>query len=721
MEAWVVLLPLIGAMLAMPVGRLAGAKAAEYLTTGLLLGAAVIAWFIFFDVALGHNARTIELFTWISSGGFEARWAVRLDTLTAVMLVVVNSVSFLVHMYSMGYMKDYGEQSRFFAYLSLFTFAMLTLVTADNFLQLFFGWEGVGLASYLLIGFWFKKKSANDAAIKAFVVNRVGDFGFALGIMAIFYVFGSIQFDAVFDAVKNNAVVDPFGAVAAAPIQELRINFLDQDWHALTVIAVLLFIGAMGKSAQFMLHTWLPDAMEGPTPVSALIHAATMVTAGVFLVCRCSVIYEYAPNAAAMVTIVGAVTAFFAATVGLLQDDIKRVVAYSTCSQLGYMFFAAGVGAYGAAMFHLFTHAFFKALLFLGSGAVIIAMHHEQDMKKMGGVKDILPLTHILMVIGTIAITGVGIPGFYLSGTPIGTAGFVSKDVIIEGAFFAGEAGRAFGYFAFVMGLLAAVMTAFYSWRLIFLTFWGKSRAPEAVRKHPHAVPDTMMMPLIPLALGALAAGIVFYGDFVGKNKEAFWNGALYFGDTHHEEPVSEADHLNAEQLAALEGGHGGSHAAADTHHAAADDHGADEAHGDDHGEGGHHDIPVWVLWAPFLSMLIGALLAAFHYLRGDPLRPGMLREGGMIYEFLKNKWYFDEIYDFLLVKPALAIGRFLWIDGDGKTIDRVGPDGIASTVAASAKRIVKLQSGYLYHYAFAMLVGIAVIVTFILIRSGNG
>ena len=720
MEAWVVLLPLIGAMLAMPVGRLAGAKAAEYLTTGLLLGAAVIAWFIFFDVALGHNARTIELFTWISSGGFEARWAVRLDTLTAVMLVVVNSVSFLVHMYSMGYMKDYGEQSRFFAYLSLFTFAMLTLVTADNFLQLFFGWEGVGLASYLLIGFWFKKKSANDAAIKAFVVNRVGDFGFALGIMAIFYVFGSIQFDAVFDAVKNNAVVDPFGAVAAAPIQELRINFLDQDWHALTVIAVLLFIGAMGKSAQFILHTWLPDAMEGPTPVSALIHAATMVTAGVFLVCRCSVIYEYAPNAAAMVTVIGATTAFFAATVGLFQNDIKRVVAYSTCSQLGYMFFAAGVGAYDAAMFHLFTHAFFKALLFLGSGAVIIAMHHEQDMKKMGGVKDILPLTHILMVIGTIAITGVGIPGFYLSGTPIGTAGFVSKDVIIEGAFFAGEAGRAFGYFAFVMGLLAAVMTAFYSWRLIFLTFWGKSRAPEAVRKHPHAVPDTMMMPLIPLALGALAAGIVFYGDFVGKNKEAFWNGALYFGDTHHEEPVSEADHLNAEQLAALEGGHSGSHAA-DDHHAAADDHGADEAHGDDHGEGGHHDIPFWVLWAPFLSMLIGALLAAFHYLRGDPLRPGMLREGGMIYEFLKNKWYFDEIYDFLLVKPALAIGRFLWIDGDGKTIDRVGPDGIASTVAASAKRIVKLQSGYLYHYAFAMLVGIAVIVTFILIRSGNG
>jgi len=703
-EAFVVLLPLFGALLSMPVGRTFGPKASEYVTTGLMAAAAVLAWILFFDVAGGQNARTIELFTWIASGGFEAKWAVRLDTLSAVMLVVVNSVSFLVHTYSMGYMKDYGEQSRFFAYLSLFTFAMLTLVTADNFLQLFFGWEGVGLASYLLIGFWFKKKSANDAAIKAFIVNRVGDFGFALGIMAVFYVFGSIEFDAVFDAVRTNAVVDPFGAVAAAPIQELRINFLDQDWHALTVIAVLLFIGAMGKSAQFILHTWLPDAMEGPTPVSALIHAATMVTAGVFLVCRCSVLYEYAPNAAAMVTIVGAVTAFFAATVGLFQDDIKRVVAYSTCSQLGYMFFAAGVGAYGAAMFHLFTHAFFKALLFLGSGAVIIAMHHEQDMKKMGGVKDILPLTHILMVIGTIAITGVGIPKLYLFGAPFGTAGFVSKDMIIEGAWHAGHLGRAFGNFAFVMGLLAAVMTAFYSWRLIFLTFWGKSRAPESVRKHPHAVPDTMMWPLIPLAVGAIFAGMVFYGDFVGKEKEKFWNGALYFSETHHGEAEKGADDLNAEEVAKL-----------------VDDHGADEYAGEAKKKDKEDKIPTWVYWSPFIAMLIGALTAAFHYLRGDPLRPGLLRPGGMIYGFLKNKWYFDEIYDFLLVKPALAIGRFLWIDGDGKTIDAVGPDGIASTVASNAKRIVKLQSGYLYHYAFAMLIGIAVLVTFVLVRQGGG
>ncbi|NNE42542.1 MAG: NADH-quinone oxidoreductase subunit L [Marinicaulis sp.] len=707
MDPFVVLLPLFGAMLAMPVGRLFGARAAELVTTGLLLVAAVLAWILFFDVALGGNARTRELFTWISSGGFEANWSVRLDTLSAVMLVVINSVSFLVHMYSMGYMKDYGEQSRFFAYLSLFTFAMLTLVTADNFLQLFFGWEGVGLASYLLIGFWFKKKSANDAAIKAFVVNRVGDFGFALGIMCIFYVFGTIQFDEVFAAVASDATVVPYGQIAGDHIQSLTITFLGNDWHALTVIGVLLFIGAMGKSAQFFLHTWLPDAMEGPTPVSALIHAATMVTAGVFLVCRCSVIFEYAPNAAAMVTVVGAITAFFAATVGLLQDDIKKVVAYSTCSQLGYMFFAAGVGAYGAAMFHLFTHAFFKALLFLGSGAVIIGMHHEQNIKKMGGVKDLMPFTHILMIIGTIAITGVGIPGLYLFGAPFGTAGFVSKDMVIEGAFAAGEAGRAFGYFAFVMGLLAAAMTAFYSWRLIFLTFWGPSRAPEEVRKHPHEVPNTMMWPLVPLAIGALVAGMAFYPNFVGKKSDDFWNGALYVNEVHHEEAsdghaAAGDDHYEE---------------ANDNHGAATDEHTAEG----DHAEKGGHHVPTWVLWSPFLAMLIGTISAAAFYLRGDPLRPGLLREGGMIYAFLKNKWYFDEIYDFLLVRPALLFGRFLWKEGDGKTIDGVGPDGIAALVASSARKIVKVQSGYVYHYAFAMLVGIAIFVTMILIRAGGG
>ncbi|MBI1366499.1 MAG: NADH-quinone oxidoreductase subunit L [Alphaproteobacteria bacterium] len=698
MEPLVVLLPLFGALLAMPVGRMWGARASEIITTVLVGLAMIYAWVLFFDVAMGaQHARTIPLFTWIASGEMSASWSVRLDTLSAVMLVVVNSVSFLVHWYSMGYMKEYGETPRFFAYLSLFTFAMLCLVTSDNFLQLFFGWEGVGLASYLLIGFWFKKKSANDAAIKAFVVNRVGDFGFALGIFAILYVFGTVNFNDVFSAIAENAVVTPFGWDAGAPVKELSITFLGHQVHALTVIGCLLFVGAMGKSAQFLLHTWLPDAMEGPTPVSALIHAATMVTAGVFLVCRCSIIYENAPTAAALVTLVGAITAFFAASVGLLQDDIKKIVAYSTCSQLGYMFIAAGVGAYGAAMFHLFTHAFFKALLFLGSGAVIIGMHHEQDIKKMGGVKDLMPFTHLLMVIGTISITGVGVPGLLLFGAPFGASGFVSKDMIIESAFAAAGVGRAVAWFAYGSAIVAAVFTAFYSWRLIFLTFWGKSRAPEHVRKHPHHVPDSMMWPLVPLAIGALAAGMVFYNQFVGANAAHFWNGALYNAPAHAEEVVAAAPDGNA---AATE------HAAPIEHAAAAGEH--------------EHEPSLIVKWAPFLAMLIGFLAAALHYLRGDPLRRGALAPGGMIYAFLKNKWYFDEIYDFLLVKPALAFGRFLWVDGDQKTIDAVGPDGLAATVAAGARKIVKAQTGYIYHYAFAMLVGIAIFITYVLVRSGG-
>ena len=707
MEAFVVLLPLFGALFAMPVGRAFGARAAQYLTTGIMGLAAIYAWLLFFDVTpvFGGeaNARTIDLFTWVASGDFVASWSVRLDTLSAVMLIVVNSVSFLVHMYSIGYMKDYGEQPRFFAYLSLFTFAMLTLVTADNLLQLFFGWEGVGLASYLLIGFWFKKKSANDAAIKAFVVNRVGDFGFALGIMCIFYVFRSIEFDAILDAVRLNAEVVPFGQSAGAPIRDLTITFLGGQYHALTVIGFLLFIGAMGKSAQFLLHTWLPDAMEGPTPVSALIHAATMVTAGVFLVCRMSEIYEYAPNAAMVVTLVGGVTAFFAATVGLLQDDIKKIIAYSTCSQLGYMFFAAGVGAYDAAMFHLFTHAFFKALLFLGAGAVIIGMHHEQDIKKMGGVRDLMPFTHMLMLVGTLAITGFGVPSYYLFGAPLGFAGFVSKDVMIISAYEAALAGRPLGGFAMAIGVLAAAMTAFYSWRLIFLTFWGRSRAPEEIRKHPHAVPDAMMIPLVPLAIGALIAGMAFYGDFVGKTSETFWNGAL---------------HVSAEAH------HGADGYAEDGHGAAAKEEGAAEGAYGDASAGkpkDDHKTPLWVYMAPFVAMALGLLASAFHYLRGDPLRPGLLRPGGMIYGFLKNAWYFDKIYDVVIVRPALLFGRFLWKTGDGKTIDGVGPDGVAASVAAGARRIVKLQSGYVYHYAFAMLAGIALFVTFILLRAGGG
>ncbi|NWG92970.1 MAG: NADH-quinone oxidoreductase subunit L [Parvularculaceae bacterium] len=695
MEPFVVLLPLFGALLAMPLGRMAGARAAEVATTALVGAACVYAWALFFDVAVGGDARTISLFTWFQSGDFYADWAVRLDTLSAVMLVVVNTVSFLVHAYSIGYMHEDEGRPRFFAYLSLFTFAMLSLVTADNFMQLFFGWEGVGLASYLLIGFWFKKKSANDAAIKAFIVNRVGDFGFALGIFCVFYVFGSVRFDEVFGAVATNAVVTPWGAAEGAPIRELTITFLNWDFHALTVMSVLLFIGAMGKSAQFLLHTWLPDAMEGPTPVSALIHAATMVTAGVFLVCRCSVFYEYAPNAAALVTLVGAVTAFFAATVGLLQDDIKKIVAYSTCSQLGYMFFAAGVGAYGAAMFHLFTHAFFKALLFLGSGAVIHGLHHEQDIKKMGGVQALLPLTSLLMVIGTLSITGVGVPGVKIGDMPLGFAGFVSKDMILESAYAAGEAGKTFGALAFALGLAAAACTAFYSWRLVFLTFYGPTRVPEDVRKHPHEVPAIMHAPLIVLATGAVFAGMAFYSDFVGSNAERFWNGALYSAVEHAPPP------MNA--------------------HAAEVVHGAPSTPDEDAAHGGEHEFPVWVLWAPFLAMVAGFVAAYFQYMRGDPLRRGLLRPGGMVYEFLKNKWYFDEIYDFLFVKPALALGRFLWLDGDGRTIDGVGPDGIAGAVAAGARRIVRVQTGYMYHYAFVMLVGIAALVTFIIFRLGGG
>ncbi len=712
MEPFVVLLPLFGALLAMPAGKLVSARFAELLTTGLVGLAAIYSWYLFIDIGLGHNARDAAvLFTWIASGNFVAEWAVRLDTMTALMLVVVNTVSFLVHFYSIGYMHDDKSRPRFFAYLSLFTFAMLTLVTADNFIQLFFGWEAVGLASYLLIGFYHHKKSANDAAIKAFVVNRVGDFGFALGIMAIYFVFGSVEFDSVFDAIRTDAVVTPFAFSEGGNIRDLSINFLGSDVHALTLIGVLLFIGAMGKSAQFILHTWLPDAMEGPTPVSALIHAATMVTAGVFLVCRCSVIYEYAPTAAAMVTFVGASTAFFAATVGLLQDDIKKVIAYSTCSQLGYMFFAAGLGAYGAAMFHLFTHAFFKALLFLCAGSVIHAMHHEQDMKKYGGLRGVQPYTYVMMFIGTIAITGVGFPFLYdIAGFPVGTAGFASKDAIIESAYAAGEAGRAFGFYAFGMGLIAAVMTSFYSWRLMFLTFHGKPRAPEEVMKHPHSVPDWMLAPLAVLAVGALVAGMMFYPHFTGKKGDAFWDGAIYQSFGYES---SYADKETGDAYDAISG----DYAAAEEPYAD-EAYDGEKAHGGDHGG---HKLPTWVLYSPLVAMLIGLFGAWMHYMRGgDPLRPGLLKPGGVIHDFLKNKWYVDEVYRFLFLRPAQRLGRALWKGGDGRIIDGLGPDGISGLAGIGSRLIVKLQSGYIYHYAFAMLLGIALILFFVLTGGGQ-
>lgn len=740
MEAFVVLLPLFGALLVMPASRLAGVRFSQRMATWIMGLAAIFSWILFFDVAPvfgseGHP-RTILLFNWMTSGAFSADWAVRLDTLSVVMLVVVNSVSFLVHLYSTGYMQEYGEQPRFFAYLSLFTFAMLTLVTADNLLQLFFGWEGVGLASYLLIGFWYRKKSANDAAIKAFIVNRVGDFGFILGIMCVFFVFGSLRFDTIIDAVATNAVITLPGMETGAPVRALSVTFLGVSFHALTVIGLLLFVGAMGKSAQFFLHTWLPDAMEGPTPVSALIHAATMVTAGVFLVCRFSVIYEYAPQASTVITFVGALTAFFAATVGLLQDDIKKIIAYSTCSQLGYMFFAAGVGAYDAAMFHLFTHAFFKALLFLGAGSVIIGMHHEQNIKKMGGVKDFMPLTHLLMVCGTLAITGVGIPFLYLAGAPLGFAGFVSKDVIIVSAYEAAVAGRPLASLALVAGIVAAAFTAFYSWRLVFLVFRGSYRMKPEVRKNPHPVPDAMLVPLVPLAVGAIAAGMVFYNDFAGKGSSRFWGDALYldvpaggisYTDDHDGASVRDLS-AGADTRAAP--GHGGGVAVRDesaagygdavhSHEGSSPPSKGDEDH-HYHGPEDHHHEPAWVYIAPFAAMALGFFAAFAHYLRKDPLRPGLLRPGGILYGFLKNAWYFDRIYDFLFVRPVFFIGRFFWKTGDEATIDGAGPDGIASSVARGARRLVKLQSGYVYHYAFVMLAGIAVFLSYTLLGTGG-
>ncbi|MEM9840518.1 MAG: NADH-quinone oxidoreductase subunit L [Pseudomonadota bacterium] len=695
MQAFIVLLPLFGALLAVPLGRASGPRAAEVITSLLVSAAALIAWSTFFAVGWGEGETTIVLFEWIRSAEFVANWSVRVDALSATMMIVITTVSALVHWYSIGYMHDDPSRPRFFAYLSLFTFAMLSLVTADNLLQLFFGWEGVGVASYLLIGFWHHKKSANDAAIKAFVVNRVGDVGLALGIMACFFVFRSIDFDVILEAVRTDGMVTPFGAAEAVHLSELTLGFLDRQYAPVEIIAALLFIGAMGKSAQFLLHTWLPDAMEGPTPVSALIHAATMVTAGVFLVCRMSDLYAMAPVASAIMTAVGLATCLFAATVGLVQTDIKRVIAYSTASQLGYMFFAAGLGGYGAAMFHLTTHAAFKALLFLGAGAVIHFSHHEQDMRKMGGLAGQMPATFACMMIGTLAITGVGIPLYYVYGTPAGLAGFVSKDVILETAFGAIEGGRALASAAFWGGLLAAVLTGFYSWRLIFLTFAGQSRAKEEVRKHPHPVPNVMLFPLVPLALGALIAGMALYKPFVSDKAYAFWNGAIHVEAKAHSDDHGK-DHSDAAYGDAY----------TDDIAYAADDH-AEESHGDD-----HHHYPNWVLIAPMLAGLIGLVAAWFQYGRAgkDPLRPGLIGPGGIVYEFLLNRWYIDHLYRFLFQEPARIIGRFFWKAGDEGTIDRGGPNGFARLMQMAAGRTVGFQTGFVFHYAFVMLLGLVIL-----------
>ncbi|MEO1657194.1 MAG: NADH-quinone oxidoreductase subunit L [Pseudomonadota bacterium] len=698
MQALIVLLPLFGAMLAMPLGRAGGPRAAEITTTSLVSIAAVLSWITFFSVGFGDGEKTIKLFDWINSGDLKAAWAVRVDALSATMMIVVTTVSSLVHLYSIGYMHEDPSRPRFFAYLSLFTFAMLALVTSDNLLQLFFGWEGVGVASYLLIGFWHHKKSANDAAIKAFVVNRVGDVGLALGIMACFFVFKSVEYDVILETIRNDGFVQPIGSMAAVHISELSINFLGRNVAALEIIGILLFIGAMGKSAQFFLHTWLPDAMEGPTPVSALIHAATMVTAGVVLVCRMSDLYAVAPGASAMITIIGLITAIFAATVGLVQTDIKRVIAYSTASQLGYMFFAAGVGAYGAAMFHLTTHAAFKALLFLGAGAVIHFSHHEQDMRGMGGLRTQMPVTFLAMLLGTLAITGVGIPLLHPGGIPVGFAGFVSKDVMLEQAFLGIEAGKAFASAAFWGGLLAAVMTGFYSWRLIFLTFTGEWRAPAEVRRHPHSVPTTMLVPLAPLALGAVVAGMALYKPFVSADgAPAFWNGAIHVASEAHGDDHGADAH------------HGDSHAGASHDDGHADEGHADDAHAkDDHG-GGHH-VPNWVLIAPLIAGTLGLFGAIYQYTGSDPLRPGLIREGGIIYEFLKNRWYIDDLYRLLFQEPARLLGRFLWKRGDEGTIDGAGPNGVAGLMNVSAQRTVGIQTGFVFHYAFVMLLGVIVL-----------
>jgi len=689
----IVFAPLIGAIITGLAGTRflngkLGEKPSMVITTGLLFLSAILSWYALIKVGVRHDGTEVKVLRWMDVGAMKADWAFKIDTLTAVMLVVVNSVSALVHLYSWGYMSDDKYKPRFFAYLSLFTFAMLMLVTSDNFIQMFFGWEGVGLASYLLIGYYYKKPSANAAAIKAFVTNRVGDVGLALGVMTIFLVFGSVEFDTVFAAIAENS--------------DRRLPFLGMDFNAIELIAALLFIGAMGKSAQFLLHVWLPDAMEGPTPVSALIHAATMVTAGVFLVCRAHPIYEAAPVTSGFITVIGAFTAFFAATVALVQNDIKRVIAYSTCSQLGYMFFAAGVGAYSAAMFHLFTHAFFKALLFLCAGSVIHAMHHEQDMRKMGGIRKKIPLTYWAMIIGTLAITGIGIPGF-----GIGFAGFFSKDAIIEAAYSAGIAGSNAGTFAFWVGIVAALMTAFYSWRLIFMTFHGKYRGDHHTLEHAHESPATMLVPLGLLSLGAVAAGAVFYSKFM-SNSGDFWHGAL---------PTAGSDHHAAFAPEYL-------YAAAETTHST-DAHHGEVKHGGLFGWllNKHHGYPWWVLLMPLLVSLTGAILAWVMYIRQSAeVHIAKIEEtgGGPLYNFLLNKWYIDEVYDATLVKGARKLGDIFWKVGDQKIIDGYGPNGIAALMAGAAKRLSKLQSGYLYHYAFVMLLGLAVIIALVFRTVGG-
>ncbi|QYK39901.1 MAG: NADH-quinone oxidoreductase subunit L [Paracoccaceae bacterium] len=722
--------PIVGAILCGFGWRAVGETAAQAIATGLVFLAAFLSWIVFFT--FDGESQQIVLLRWIESGTLSTDWSIRLDRLTAIMLVVVNTVSALVHLYSFGYMAHddnwkEGEayKARFFAYLSFFTFTMLMLVTGDNLVQIFFGWEGVGVASYLLIGFYYRKGSANAAAMKAFIVNRVGDFGFALGIFALFLLVDSVRFDDIF---------------AAAPqLAETEIRFLWTGWNAAELISVLIFIGAMGKSAQLILHTWLPDAMEGPTPVSALIHAATMVTAGVFLVCRMSPLLEYAPSALAFITALGAFTAFFAATVGLVQNDIKRVIAYSTCSQLGYMFVAAGVGAYPVAMFHLFTHAFFKAMLFLGAGSVIHATHHEQDMRNYGGLRKHIPMTFWAMMVGTLAITGVGIPFSYdLVGLPIGFAGFLSKDAVIESAYVGSQG-------AFWLLVAAAAMTSFYSWRLMFMTFYGEPRWASAhshghhAQGHgnhdhahddhghhePHESPRVMLVPLAVLGLGAIFSGMLWYSVFFGKEDAM----RAWFGlePAHHQSAEGHGDdHASgtADPAAAPADSHAAAdtaaHGAADAAHAAAvAPKGAVFFHPENTVIHDAHYVPTWVKLSPFFAMLFGLALAWLFYIRRPDLPGRLAASQRPLYLFLLNKWYFDELYDWTIVRPAMWLAQFFWKKGDGNVIDGA-INGLALGIIPRITRAAgRAQSGYIFTYAFAMVVGIAILITLMTLGGG--
>ena len=631
----IVLLPLFGFVISCLFSFFKSDQTIDRITqivTSLFISISAILSFYLFVINLSDpQVYKFTLFTWITSGDLSVNWSLYIDAVTRVMLVVITSVSALVHIYSIGYMSHDNSKPRFMGYLSLFTFAMIMLVTADNFLQLFFGWEGVGLASYLLIGFWYKKPSANAAAIKAFIVNRVGDFGLALGIFTIYMVFGSIDYQVVFENAEK--------------FNETNFNFIGYDINAITLICFLLFIGAMGKSAQLFLHTWLPDAMEGPTPVSALIHAATMVTAGVFLVVRCSPLFDLSVEASSFVTLVGASTAFFAATIGLVQNDIKRVIAYSTCSQLGYMFFAAGLGAYGAAMFHLFTHAFFKALLFLGAGSVIHSVHEEQDIRKMGGIYIFTPLTHAMMVVGTIS----------LMGFPF-TSGFYSKDAIIEAAYLSDAM---FSNYAYFLGTLGVVMTSFYSWRLMFLTFNGNTRMEEQKFREVHESPYVMLMPLFILAIGALSFGYIFKSYFIGGASVEFWDHSIAI---HHHE---------------------------------------------------HHHIPFLIYYLPAMLGILGFIIAWYMYLKNTKLPAAVASLNEPLYKFLLNKWYFDELYHYVFVIPARGIGKFFWKTIDGYFIDGFGPNGIASMVLKISEKARSIQTGFIYHYALSILIGLSFLITY--------